>query len=68
MRLITCLFLLFFTLTYSYAQGTLTGRVTDIKGELLIGVKLVALEDKTIITKTDVEGCVVAENTKTIKC
>ncbi len=56
MRLITCLFLLFFTLTYSYAQGTLTGRVTDIKGELLIGVKLVAVEDKTIITKTDVEG------------
>lgn len=56
MRLITCLFLLFFSLTYSFAQGTLTGRVTDIKGELLIGVKLVALEDKTIITKTDVEG------------
>jgi len=56
MRLITCLFLIFFALTYSYAQGTLTGRVTDIKGELLIGVKLVALEDKSIITKTDLEG------------
>ncbi len=56
MRLITCLFLLFFSLTVSHAQGILTGRVTDIKGELLIGVKLFALEDKSIITKTDVEG------------
>jgi hypothetical protein len=56
MRFITCLFLLFFSLSYSFAQGTLTGRVTDSKGELLIGVKLVALEDKSIITKTDVEG------------
>ncbi len=56
MRLITCLFLLLFSFTYSYAQGILTGRVTDINGELLIGVKLVAVEDKSIITKTDVEG------------
>jgi outer membrane receptor for ferrienterochelin and colicin len=56
MRFITCLFLFFFSLSYSFAQGTLSGRVTDIKGELLIGVKLVALEDKSIITKTDLEG------------
>ena len=44
------------TVSISFSQGTLTGRVTDINGELLIGVKLVAQEDKTIITRTDLDG------------
>jgi len=29
MRLITCIFLLFFTHYYSFAQGILQGKVTD---------------------------------------
>lgn len=44
------------SVSVTFSQGTLTGRVNDNNGELLIGVKLVALEDKTIITRTDLDG------------
>jgi hypothetical protein len=54
--------ILFYTLlfiasiSFSFSQGTLTGRVTDNNGELLIGVKLLAVEDFTITTRTDLDG------------
>lgn len=48
--------ILFSSVSVTFSQGTLTGRVNDNNGELLIGVKLVALEDKTIITRTDLDG------------
>lgn len=53
---------LFYTLLFiasissSFSQGILTGRVTDNNGELLIGVKFQALEDFTITTRTDLDG------------
>ena len=56
MRLITCIFLLFFTHYYSFAQGILQGKVTDAKGEVIIGVKVLVAEDNSIITRTDVDG------------
>lgn len=54
--------ILFYTLlfiasiSFSFSQGTLTGRVTDNNGELQIGVKLLAVEDFTITTRTDLDG------------
>ena len=56
MRLITCIFLLFFTHNYSFAQGSLQGKITDKNGEVIIGVKVATIEDKSIITRTDLDG------------
>ncbi len=51
------LFLFFaFSITISYAQGTLRGKVTDPNGESVIDVKILLLENKAVITKTDLDG------------
>ena len=56
MRLVTCIFLLFLTQNYSFAQGSLQGKITDKNGEVIIGVKVATFEDKSIITRTDLDG------------
>lgn len=48
------LFLLFQNLLS--AQGILQGKVTDAKGEVIIGVKVLVAEDNSIITRTDLDG------------
>ncbi len=50
------LFLLFLGVTTSYAQGTFRGKVTDPNGESVMEVKILLLENKAVITKTDLDG------------
>ena len=39
-----------------FAQGSLQGKITDKNGEVIIGVKVATIEDKSIITRTDLDG------------
>lgn len=50
------LFLLLLGVTTSYAQGTFRGKVTDPNGEAVMEVKILLLENKAVITKTDLDG------------
>jgi hypothetical protein len=50
------LFLLFLSVTTTYAQGTFRGKVTDPNGESVMEVKILLLENKAVITKTDLDG------------
>jgi hypothetical protein len=50
------LFLLLLGVTTSYAQGTFRGKVTDPNGESVMEVKILLLENKAVITKTDLDG------------
>jgi hypothetical protein len=50
------LFLLLLSVTTSYAQGTFRGKVTDPNGEAVMEVKILLLENKAVITKTDLDG------------
>lgn len=50
------LFLLFLGLTTAYTQGTFRGKVTDSNGESVMEVKILLLENKAVITKTDLDG------------
>jgi hypothetical protein len=50
------LLLLFVGVTTCYAQGTFRGKVTDPNGESVMEVKILLLENKAVITKTDLDG------------
>ena len=50
------LFLLLLGVTTSFAQGTFRGKVTDPNGEAVMEVKILLLENKAVITKTDLDG------------
>ena len=56
MRGLILLFFLFVGVTTSYAQGTFRGKVTDPNGESVMEVKILLLENKAVITKTDLDG------------
>jgi hypothetical protein len=56
MRGLILLFLLFVGVTTSFAQGTFRGKVTDPNGESVMEVKILLLENKAVITKTDLDG------------
>ena len=56
MRGLFLLFLLFLGVTTSFAQGTFRGKVTDPNGESVMEVKILLLENKAVITKTDLDG------------
>jgi hypothetical protein len=56
MRGLILLFLLLAGVTTSYAQGTFRGKVTDPNGEAVMEVKILLLENKAVITKTDLDG------------
>jgi hypothetical protein len=56
MRGLILLFVLLVGITTSYAQGTFRGKVTDPNGEAVMEVKILLLENKTVITKTDLDG------------
>lgn len=56
MRQIFLLLLLAFGIGNSFAQGTFRGKVTDPNGETVMDVKIIVLENKTVYTKTDLDG------------
>jgi hypothetical protein len=56
MRGLILLFSLLVGVTTSYAQGTFRGKVTDPNGEAVMEVKILLLENKAVITKTDLDG------------
>ena len=57
MKISNFLFFLFLLFQNSLsAQGILQGKVTDAKGEVIIGVKVFVAEENSIITRTDLDG------------
>ncbi len=55
-KIILATFLIFINLVFSYGQGTLRGKITDDKGETLIGVTVVLKSNKAIGISTDFDG------------
>ena len=57
MKRILLFILCFVTVASVYAQkAKLTGKVTNVKNELLVGVTVTLKSDKNLVSKTDIEG------------
>ncbi len=56
MRGLVLLLFTFLFISQSFSQGTFRGKVTDPNGEAVMEVKILLLENKAVITKTDLDG------------
>jgi TonB-linked SusC/RagA family outer membrane protein len=55
-QVVFSLLIVFFSVSMTYAQSRVTGKVTDVAGEALIGASVTVKENPTVGTITDIDG------------